>query len=511
MRERLTMSTIKPSHDELKNISDKHHLIPITTEIYSDEITPITLLKKLKKVSKHCFILESVDDTKRWGRYTFLGFDPKMEITCAQGVTSIKTGDAVNTTNENPNVIIKKILNDHKSAKFDYLPPFTGGLVGYFSYDYAKYCEPKLSLNNVHENNGREKTPPANHHSQFNDVDLMLFDKIIAFDNLKQKIIIIVNISTKEIKDVKEEYDRAADEIESIKKIIKDGECAEIPSAKLKSPFNQLFSKDEFCAIVNQAKKLIDGGEISQVVLSNRFHADFEGSIFNTYRALRTINPSPYMFYFSGSDLEIAGASPETMVKLQDGKLSTFPIGGTRPRGISDEDDDIIEAGLLKDKKELSEHEMLVDLGKEDLGRISKPDSVKVEKYMEILRFSHVMHICSTISGQILDNKDGLDAINAVLPAGTLSGSPKIRAMEIIDELEKCKRGIYGGAVGYLDFTGNMDTCIAIRLAYRKGNKVFVRSGAGVVADSNPESEYQECVNKSMAVIRALEESSAGI
>jgi len=467
--------------------------------MYADEITPITLLKKLKKVSKHCFILESVDDTKKWGRYTFLGFDPKMEITCADGVTTVKSGDTINTVNENPNVIIKKILDDHKAAKFDTLPPFTGGLVGYFSYDYAKYCEPKLKIDN-------------GDNESFKDVDLMLFHKIIAFDNLKQKIVIIVNVQTKDgrdKKDIKDEYERAVGEIESIKKIIKDGECAEIPSANLKSPFNQLFSKDEFCAIVDKAKKLIEDGDISQVVLSNRFHADFEGSIFNTYRALRTINPSPYMFYFCGSDLELAGASPETLVKLQDGKLSTFPIGGTRPRGINDEEDDIIEAGLLKDKKELSEHDMLVDLGKEDLGKISKPGTVKVEKYMEILRFSHVMHICSTITGQIHDDKDGLDAINAVLPAGTLSGAPKIRAMEIINELEKCKRGIYGGAIGYLDFTGNMDTCIAIRLAYRKGNKVFVRSGAGVVAESNPESEYQECVNKSKAVIRALEESSS--
>jgi len=501
-----TDSTVRPNLNELKSISGNHNIIPVCSEMYADEITPITLLKKLKKVSKHCFILESVDDTKRWGRYTFLGFDPKMEITCADGITTLKTGDAVNIVNENPNVIIKKILDDHKAAKFDSLPPFTGGLVGYFSYDYAKYCEPKLKFEDT-------EITHANLRSQFKDVDLMLFHKIIAFDNLKQKIIIIVNVQTKDgkdKKDIRDEYERAVREIESIKKIIKDGECAEIPSANLKSPFNQLFSKDEFCAIVDKAKKLIEDGDISQVVLSNRFHADFEGSIFDTYRALRTINPSPYMFYFCGSDLELAGASPETLVKLQDGKLSTFPIGGTRPRGINDEEDDIIEAGLLKDKKELSEHDMLVDLGKEDLGKISKPGSVKVEKYMEILRFSHVMHICSTITGLILDDKDGLDAINAVLPAGTLSGAPKIRAMEIINELEKCKRGIYGGAIGYLDFTGNMDTCIAIRLAYRKGNKVFVRSGAGVVAESNPESEYQECVNKSMAVIRALEESSGG-
>ena len=263
--------------------------------------------------------------------------------------------------------------------------------------------------------------------------------------------------------------------------------------------------------MVNRAKNHIKEGDIFQVVLSNRFEADFEGSIFDTYRVLRTINPSPYMFYFGGSNLEIAGASPETLVKLHNGRLFTFPLAGTRPRGTGDEEDTALERELLADEKELAEHNMLVDLGRNDLGKISKFGTVTVEKYMSILRFSHVMHIGSTVSGEIIEGKTGLDAINAVLPAGTLSGAPKIRAMQIINEQEKNKRGIYGGAIGYLDFTGNMDTCIAIRIVYKRNNKVFIRSGAGIVADSNPESEYQECVNKSAAVMNALKNSSGGI
>ena len=244
--------------------------------------------------------------------------------------------------------------------------------------------------------------------------------------------------------------------------------------------------------------------DIFQVVLSNRFDADFEGELLNTYRFLRTINPSPYMFYFGSNDLEIAGASPETLVKLDNGKLYTFPLAGTKPRGKTDEEDRQLERDLLSDEKELAEHNMLVDLGRNDIGRISKFGSVKVEKYMTIERFSHVMHIGSTVVGDIRDDKDSLDAIGSILPAGTLSGAPKIRACEIINELENNKRGIYGGAIGYVDFTGNLDTCIAIRIAFKKNGKVFVRVGAGIVADSVPENEYTECINKSRAVMNAL-------
>ena len=272
-----------------------------------------------------------------------------------------------------------------------------------------------------------------------------------------------------------------------------------------------MFDKDAYCAMVEKAKHYIREGDIFQVVLSNRMEADMEGSLFDAYRVLRTTNPSPYMFYFSSDDIEIAGASPETLVKLQNGTLHTFPLAGTRPRGKTAEEDSRLEAELLADKKELAEHNMLVDLGRNDLGKISTFGSVEVEKYLSIERFSHVMHIGSTVRGQIRPDKTALDAVDAVLPAGTLSGAPKIRACEIINELENNKRGIYGGAIGYIDFTGNLDTCIAIRIAFKKNGKVFVRSGAGIVADSVPENEYQECINKAKAVMDALHLSEEGL
>jgi anthranilate synthase component 1 len=488
---------VRPTLGELESITGngQNRLIPVSTEMYADEVTPLLVLKKLKKISTHCFILESVEDTQKWGRYTFLGFDPKMEITCFNGATTVKTGDSVSTNRENTNLRIQEILDTHKSVKFDYLPPFTGGLVGYFSYDYAKYSESALDLD-------------APDTEKFNDVDLMLFDKLIVFDNFRQKIILIVNIRSE---NAETEYKNALAHLDHMTNIIRHGECAANDPACLKSGIKALFSKEQYCDMVVKAKRHIKEGDIFQVVLSNRFEADFEGSLLDPYRVLRTLNPSPYMFYFSSNSLEIAGASPETFVKLKDHTLYTFPLAGTRPRGASDEEDAALEKSLLADEKELAEHNMLVDLGRNDLGKISKFGTVKVDEYMKILRFSHVMHIGSTVSAQTRDDKTSLDGINAVLPAGTLSGAPKIRAMQIINELEQNKRGIYGGAIGYLDFTGNMDTCIAIRIAYKKNGKIFIRAGAGIVADSNPESEYQECVNKSKAVTSALEQSAGGL
>jgi anthranilate synthase component 1 len=490
----------KPSLEEAKRIASKeeYNIIPLSMEMYADMVTPIDVIKKLKKVSGHCFMLESAEDTKNWGRYTFLGFNPTMEITCLNGEMSVTSGNPAETKTfktDNPNKHIQEILDSRKSVKFDWLPPFTGGLVGYFAYDYVKYGESSLKLDAVDE-------------ERFNDVDLMLFDKVIAFDNYRQKIILIANINAQNIED---EYEKGKSQLESLKDLIKNGKREETPQAVIKSDFKALFTKDEYCQMVIRAKNHIKEGDIFQVVLSNRFEADFEGSIFDTYRVLRTINPSPYMFYFGGSNLEIAGASPETLVKLHNGRLFTFPLAGTRPRGAGDKEDIALEKELLADEKELAEHNMLVDLGRNDLGKISKFGTVTVENYMSILHFSHVMHIGSTVSGEIIEGRTGLDAINAVLPAGTLSGAPKIRAMQIINEQERNKRGIYGGAIGYLDFTGNMDTCIAIRIVYKRNNKVFIRSGAGIVADSVPESEYQECVNKSAAVMNALKNSAGGI
>ena len=337
-------------------------------------------------------------------------------------------------------------------------------------------------------------------------MELMLFDKCIAFDNIRQKLILIVNIKTSELDS---EFKNACDELQKMEELIINGEKKEIPKGKLLSDFKGLFSKEEYCDMVEKGKHYIYEGDIFQVVLSNRLEAEFSGSLFDCYRFLRTSNPSPYMFYFDIDGAELAGASPETLVKLEGKDLYTYPLAGSRPRGKTPEEDRYLEEELLKDEKELSEHNMLVDLGRNDLGKISKFGTVDVVDYMSVHRYSHIMHIGSTVKGTIDDSKyDAEDAIAAVLPAGTLSGAPKIRACEIINELEGDKRGVYGGAVGYIDFSGNMDTCIAIRLAFKKNGKVFVRSGAGIVADSVPEKEHQECLNKARAVISALERSS---
>ena len=474
--------------EEAKELSKGYKVVPISMEIMSDIRTPMQVLRILKGVSSHCYMLESVENQEKWGRYTFLGYDPKLEITCTNGVMTVKNGKTEVSEVKHPGEKIKEILKEYTSPKIKELPTFTGGLVGYFSYDYIKYSEPKLNLD-------------ANDEEGFKDVDLMLFDKVIAFDNFSQKIIVIANAR---IENLREDYDRCVDEINKIIELIRTGEMVEVNPGKITSEFRPLFTEKEYCEMVEKAKHYIYEGDIFQVVLSNRLEADYEGSLLNAYRVLRTINPSPYMFYFSSDDIEVAGASPETLVKLEDGVLHTFPLAGTKPRGKNKEEDDEFEKILLTDEKERAEHNMLVDLGRNDIGKISKFGTVEVENYMDILRYSHVMHIGSTVKGEIRDDKTSLDAVDAVLPAGTLSGAPKIRAMEIINELENNKRGIYGGAIGYIDFTGNLDTCIAIRTAFKKNGKVFVRSGAGIVADSVPESEYNECINKAKAVMNAV-------
>ena len=494
-----------PNLNEVKEIAknSEYKRIPISYELFSDIATPIEVLRILKGVSKHCYMLESVEDTKKWGRYSFLGYDPLLEFTCQNGVVKIKgdkdftqlTDDETIIETDKPNEIIRDLVLKNKSPKFENLPTFTGGFVGYFAYDYIKYQEPSLKLD-------------AKNQDQFKDIDLMLFDKVIAFDNFKQKIIIIVNMKTDE---VEKNYKNACDELTKIADLIKNGKKTEIEPLKLKSDFKPAFSREKFCNMVDKAKNYIYEGDIFQVVLSNRIEAEISGSLFDTYRVLRTTNPSPYMFYFSSEDIEIAGASPETLVKLDDNKLYTFPLAGTRPRGKTDEEDLELEKDLLSDEKELAEHNMLVDLGRNDIGRISEIGSVKVEKYLSIERFSHVMHIGSTVTGTLRDDLDSLAAIDSILPAGTLSGAPKIRACEIINELEDNKRGIYGGAIGYVDLSGNIDTCISIRIAFARNNKVFIRSGAGIVADSVPDKEFEECLNKAAAVIDALKIADGGI
>ena len=483
---------MRPEFKEAVKIAatGEYKCIPVSLELYADQYTPLMVLRKLKNVSRHCYMLESAEDNQKWGRYTFLGYDPRLEITCTNGKLTIKNGTSVNMETKHPGEYIRQILDENKSPKIEGFPTFTGGLVGYFSYDYMKYAEPSLVLD-------------AEDKEGFKDVDLMLFDKVIAFDHFRQKIILIVNIRCE---DLKTEYHRAELELSTMKQLIQSGEMAEEIPGRCTSEFRALFDQKQYCSMVEKAKHYIREGDIFQVVLSNRMEVDYEGSLLDTYRVLRTVNPSPYMFYFSSDDIEIAGASPETLARLAGTELSTFPLAGTRPRGKTAAEDQKLEEELLADEKERSEHNMLVDLGRNDIGKVSRFGSVEVEHYMDILKYSHVMHIGSTVKGTIREDKCSLDAVDAVLPAGTLSGAPKIRAMEIINELENNKRGIYGGAIGYIDFTGNLDTCIAIRTAFKKNGKVFVRSGAGIVADSVPEKEYQECINKAKAVMNAVKE-----
>lgn len=492
-----------PSLEEVRRIaaSGDYRRIPVSRELLSDRFTPVEVMRTLRAASRHCYLLESAENSGEWGRYSFLGYSPTLELTCTDGRLRIRSGEEGEGLSEtvtqtgHPGQAIRDILARYRGPRVAGMPPFTGGLVGYFSYDYIKYAEPTLHLSG---GGGQD----------FRDVDLMLFDKVIVFDHGRQKLILIAGVDASRVEESYAEAERALGEMV---RLLNSGARADFRPLRLKGELTPCFPGEDYCRMVERAKHYIREGDIFQVVLSDPLTAPAEGSLFDAYRVLRTENPSPYMFYFSSDDVEIAGASPETLVKLEDGVLHTFPLAGTRPRGKNREEDLHLERELLADEKELAEHNMLVDLGRNDIGRISALGTVRVEQYMTIQRFSHVMHIGSTVSGRIRPDRDAVDAVDSILPAGTLSGAPKLRACQIIQELEGRKRGIYGGAIGYLDFTGNLDTCIAIRLAYKKNGRVCVQSGAGIVADSVPEKEFQECINKAKAVVKALEAAQEGL
>lgn len=480
---------ILPSLKDVEKIAEsrEYNVVPVSCEILSDICTPIEALRILKNVSTHCYMLESVTEKEKWGRYTFLGFDPKLEIACADG--DLKAGN-IHLKTEDPSAFLRQILADYKSPRFDYLPSFTGGLVGYFSYDYLGYSEPAVRVETEDSEN-------------FKDVDLMLFDKVIAFDNFRQKIILIVNMS---LSDPRTGYNKAVMELKQLCRLLRTGEKKEEPAGRLLGEVTPLFDRDAYCRMVEKAKQHIYEGDIFQIVLSNRLSAPFEGSLLNTYRILRTMNPSPYMFYFSGTDVEIAGASPETLVKLENGVLHTFPLAGTRPRGKTEEEDKALEADLLIDPKEIAEHNMLVDLGRNDLGRVARPGSVNLERYMEVERYSHVMHLTSRVTARLADGLDALDVLAASFPAGTVSGAPKVRAMEIIRTLEGRARGPYAGCIGWLGLdrgSVNLDTGITIRSMWVRDGKLFWQAGGGIVHDSDPELEWKEVCNKS-AIMRLV-------
>ena len=477
---------IRPDCESIQTMADEYSIIPICREIYADVITPIVLLRKFSGISKRYFLLESIEGGEKWGRYSFLGFDPVMRVYCKeQTVTIEENGKVTRVQTNDPYRVLREIQQVYKSPRIPDMPPFTGGFVGYFSYAMIGYAEPKLTIKR----------------GEGNDFDLMLFDKVIAYDHLKQKICIVVNMKTDH---VMENYGKATAELEAIASLIGDNRKLPQTKGEKNVHFTCNVSKEEYCNMVERTKEYIREGDIFQAVISRQFTAPYQGSLLNAYRVLRTTNPSPYMVYMHIDGDEIMSTSPETLVRLQNGRLITFPVAGSRPRGNTDAEDRSLEKELLADEKELAEHNMLVDLGRNDLGKISQFSSVEVTNYLAVHRYSTIMHICSQVESNILPDCDGYSAIEAVLPAGTLSGAPKIRACEIINEIETEPRGIYGGALGYMDFTGNMDTCIAIRMAVKKDSKVYVQAGGGIVADSIPEKEYEESGHKAMAVINAI-------
>lgn len=473
--------------EKIRTLAKTCSTVPVYREVYSDTTTPVMILRKLEGLGSRCFLLESVEDGKNWGRYSFLGYDPVMRVYCKDQTVYIEAdGEVIEKPAQKPFDVLREIMAEyHPPEPEEDMPPFTGGFVGYFAYSVFRYKEPNLKLS------------PG----EFNDFDLMLFDRIIAFDHLKQKIFIIAHIKSNGFD---KEFERVSKQFDFIENLIHRPVLMGKPSCRETPVFSCNLEKDQYCGLVDRTKEYIREGDIFQAVLSRKFSASIHGSLINAYRVLRTTNTSPYMVYLKIDDMELMCSSPETLIRLRNGRLTTFPIAGSRPRGITPEEDRMLEQELLSDEKELSEHNMLVDLGRNDLGMISEYGSVKVTNYMAIHRYSRIMHICSEVQGDLLPGLDAFHAIEAVLPAGTLSGAPKIRACEIIEEMEEESRGIYGGALGYIDFSGNMDTCIAIRMAVKRGDTVTVQAGGGIVADSVPEKEYDESGNKAKAVINAI-------
>ncbi|MCR5690906.1 MAG: anthranilate synthase component I [Eubacterium sp.] len=485
---------MKPRMEELKDFMGQYDICPIQEEIYADVITPIYLLRKIAACKKNYYLLESVEGGEKWGRYSFIGYDPVMRVTCKEDKVCIRRGQDTETIETKDSLaVIRDLLKDYRAPKVEGMPPFAGGFVGYFAYAMIAHAEPKLKLKR----------------GDFADYDLMLFDKVIAYDHLKQKIVIVANVRLND--KLEENYAKAKADIKGIISLIRDNAPLVEDKVYDKVNFQSNETEEEYAKLVEKTRDYIYDGDIFQAVISRQFVSPYEGSLINPYRVLRTTNPSPYMVYMNMEDVEIMSTSPETLVRLQDGRLVTFPVAGSRPRGATEEEDLALVNDLMSDAKELSEHNMLVDLGRNDLGRISEFGSVEVTKYQMIHKYSKIMHICSQVESQISEGKDALDAIKSVLPAGTLSGAPKIRACEIIDELEKEPRGIYGGALGYIDFSGNLDTCIAIRMAVKKNDKVYVQAGGGIVADSKAHNEYMESYNKAKAVMLAIENAKEAV
>ncbi|NTW71198.1 MAG: anthranilate synthase component I [Eubacteriaceae bacterium] len=479
-----------PSMEEYQKLKEEYTVIPFVSVIHGDTDTPISIFKKLCNGGKS-FLLESVEGGSKWGRYSYIGRNPYGEITSRDGITKIATEDGEVLHEGKSLDNLKMYFGDIKYPKTNSLiiPEFPGGAVGYVTYDLVREIE------TLPQENPDELNVP--------EIHLLMMKEIIVYDHMKQKIFIVYNSFKQNVTygEIEKKLNDIAEEIRTspVKpdKSVKSGEVV----------FESNETEESFCKKVVQAKEYIRKGDIFQVVLSQRLKAKTDIDPFAAYRVLRSVNPSPYLYYMNFEDYCVVGSSPELLVKVADGVIETCPIAGTRPRGKTEEEDQELAADLLEDDKERAEHLMLLDLARNDIGRVSEFGSVEVTHFMEIQKYSHVMHIVSNVAGRIREKYDMFDALKACLPAGTLSGAPKVRAMEIIEELENTRRGIYGGGVGYFGFNGNMDTCITIRTVIFKDGYAIVQAGAGIVADSVPESEYRETMSKARAVLETIKKA----
>lgn len=488
-----------PSLDDVKILAKNFNVIPVSMEMHADMETPISIFKRFED-SKYCFLLESVEGGEKWARYSFIGKKPFLSVKSTDGKSVCEFENGTKSEfNGNPIDILESILSKYRGAVLKGVPRFSGGAVGFFSYDLARYYE-KL---------------PGN---QLNDIGLpeshfMFADEVIVFDHLKQKIRIIANLHVdgnleagynSTVEKIRDIYNT----IHSSRSRIYDFSRQAEKCCKVEVSYRSNMTSEAFCRNVERAKQYIKDGDVFQVVLSQRFEAETSQDPFNIYRSLRIVNPSPYMYYLKFDGYSLIGASPEMLVRVEDGKAETCPIAGTRKRGVNENEDTLLEQDLLSDEKETAEHTMLVDLGRNDIGKVSRFGTVVVKDLMHVEKYSHVMHMVTNVQGELKEGVTPFEALAAVLPAGTVSGAPKVRAMEIIDELETTKRGPYAGAIGYLSYNGNLDSCITIRTLVFKNNKVYIQAGAGIVADSVPEREYEETLNKAKALFKALEEVS---
>jgi len=483
--------------ERFSSLARPKHIVPVYRKYNADFVTPVMAYLKLKEKGKFSFLLESVVRGEELGRYSFLGQAPYQIEKYKEGKTIFISGSKNKKYDENFFTVLGKFLQEYKMVTIPELPDFTCGAVGFIGYEMIGLIE---------------KMPETKTDVIKNDDALMAFyDRLIAFDHLKNEIILIANVFVDEESDKEHLYDEALHRLDSLREKLNRPLQMENSFKVDWNSETSNFKKDKFEAAIEKTKEYIFAGDIFQGVISQRFSVAYKGDPFQVYRALRNINPSPYMFYLDFREYQVIGSSPEPLIRAQDRNLEVIPIAGTRRRSDDPEEDKALAEDLLNDPKELAEHVMLVDLARNDIGRIAEYGTVKVRDFKTIQRYSHVMHIISRVIGKLKPGLSVIDAFKSAFPAGTVSGAPKIRAMEIINELEPEKRGIYSGAVGYFDFRGNMDMCIAIRTLVANKERLFYQAGAGIVADSDPKSEYQETVNKTGALRRAIQEADGGI